>query len=376
MENIIFKARVIEKREEKGENIVVLDNSLFYPDGKGGQLGDRGFIENCKVMAVKEKDGKIHHMVEALPEKEEVVCRIDGERRKDISVQHTAQHIISKVILNLFNSKTLSFHMGEETSTIDVDDLNLGNDERIKKIEEEANRIVMENRIVKTYIVNKEETQNLDIRKRVKIDKDIRIVEIDGFDITMCGGTHVNRTGDIGIIKITKFEKIKGNILRLYFIAGKRALRDYQKKSEIIKSLSRKFTTREDKVLDSIENLEREAQKLKKELKLLKEELFEYYLKENKNKKVIMKGLYLLSMEDLKFLSHEFINRGADFVYLFNKEGGIINKKPELPLDLKDLLKNLKEKFNVKGGGRDFISIKADKTLEIGDYLWKLVKLQ
>ena len=93
-------------------------------------------------------------------------------------------------------------------------------------------------------------------------------------------------------------------------------------------------------------------------------------------KEIIIKGLYTLSMEDLKFLSHEFVDRGAKFVYIFNHEGGIINKAPEHPINLSTIFKELKERFNVKGGGRDFISIKTDKTLEIGDYLWSIVKSQ
>ena len=376
MEDIIFEARIIETRKDKNKKIVVLDRSLFYPDGKGGQLGDRGNIGDSNIIKVQEKNGLIIHIVDKFPKGEGVKCRINGNRREDISVQHTAQHIISRVILNLFNSETLSFHMGEDISTIDIDNPDLGNEDDIERIEIEANRIVRENRPVKIYEVTKKEIEKLNIRKVVDVEGKIRIVEIEDFDTTMCGGTHVNRTGDIGIIKIVKYEKIKGNILRLYFLAGERALRDYQKRMKILKNLARKFTTREDKVLGSVEKMERELTDFRKEIKLLKEELFEYYLKEEEGKKFVIKGLYLLSMEDMKFLSHEFIERGAKFVYLFNKESGIINKDSSFPLNFKDLLEKLKENFGVRGGGRDFLSIKTDKTLEIGEYLWNMIKSQ
>ena len=376
MEDIIFNARVVETREDKNKKIVVLDKSLFYPDGKGGQLGDRGNIGNSTVLKVQEKDGLILHIVDRFPEKKEVKSTIDGGRREDISIQHTAQHIISRVILNLFNSETLSFHMGEDISTLDIDNPDLGNEDNIERIEIDANRIVREDRSVKVYEVTKKEIEKLNIRKVVDVEGKIRIVEIEDFDTTMCGGTHVKKTGNIGIIRIVKFDKVKGNILRLYFLAGERALKDYQKRAKILKSLARKFTTREDKVLESVEKMERELTDFKKEIKLLKEELFEYYLKEEEGKKFIIKGLYRLSMEDMKFLSHEYIERGAHFVYLFNKEGGIINKVSSFSLNLSDVLENLKEKFGVKGGGRDFLSIKTDKTLEIGEYLWNMIKSQ
>jgi len=376
MEDIIFNARVVETREDKNKKIVVLDKSLFYPDGKGGQLGDRGKIGNSTVLKVQEKDGLIFHIVDRFPERKEVKSIIDGNRREDISIQHTAQHIISRVILNLFNLETLSFHMGEDISTLDVDNPDLGSEDNIERIEIEANRIVRDDRSVKVYEVTKKEIEKLNIRKVVDVEGKKRIVEIEDFDTTMCGGTHVKKTGNIGIIKIVKFEKVKGDILRLYFLAGERALRDYQKRMKILKDLARKFTTREDKVLESVEKMERELTDFKKEIKLLKEELFEYYLKEEEGKRFIIKGLYRLSMEDMKFLSHEYIERGAHFVYLFNKEGGIINKVPSFSLNLSDVLKNLKEKFGVKGGGRDFLSIKTDKTLEIGEYLWNMIKSQ
>ena len=376
MEDIIFEARVIETREDKNKKIVVLDKSLFYPDGKGGQLGDRGSIGDSDVLKVQEKNGVILHVVNKFPDRKEAKCRVDGNRREDISIQHTAQHIISRVILNLFNSETLSFHMGEDISTLDIDNPDLGDENNIERIEIDANRIVRENRSVKTYEVTKKEADQLNIRKATEVEGKIRIVEIEDFDTTMCGGTHVNRTGTIGIIKIIKSEKVKGDILRLYFLAGERALKDYQKRTKILKNLAKKFTTREDKVLENIEKMERELTTFKKEIKLLKEDLFEYYLKEEEGKEFIIKGLYLLSMEDMKFLSHEYIERGAHFVYLFNKEGGIINKAPSLPLNLVDVLKELKDKFGVRGGGRDFLSIKTDKTLEIGEYLWNVTKSQ
>ena len=134
MEDIIFNARVVETREDKNKKIVVLDKSLFYPDGKGGQLGDRGNIGNSTVLKVQEKDGLILHIVDRFPEKKEVKSTIDGGRREDISIQHTAQHIISRVILNLFNSETLSFHMGEDISTLDIDNPDLGNEDNIERI--------------------------------------------------------------------------------------------------------------------------------------------------------------------------------------------------------------------------------------------------
>ena len=141
MEDLVFKAKIVEKGKDGDKYFVVLNKTLFYPDGKGGQLGDRGRIEGKEVCLVKEIDGKIFHFLVELPENEDVICEIDKDRRLEISREHTAQHILSRVILNQYNLETLSFHMGEEYSTIDIPYFNFNNEE-LEKIELSVMKII------------------------------------------------------------------------------------------------------------------------------------------------------------------------------------------------------------------------------------------
>jgi alanyl-tRNA synthetase len=350
MENLNFRAKIVEKGKENDKYFVILDNTEFYPDGKGGQLGDRGQIDGKEVLLVKEINGKILHFLYEIPEENEVICKIDKERRLEISREHTAQHILSRILLNLYNLETLSFHMGDEYSTIDIPYFNF-KDEELEKIELSVMKIIDEGREVKKYFIDESELKNYKLRKEEEIrEKKIRIVEIENFDITMCGGTHVDNTKDILIFKITKIEKIKGNNLRIYFKTGFRAYYDFLKKDSILRKIS------------------------KEKLKSVKEEFLKIYLKTKINKKVF-ESIEFLDQEDLIYLGKEFIKNGANFVYLYNKNFGVIflNEIKNLNYDI--ILSKLKDSFNIKGGGKDFISIKLNENgKEIEKFLWKMIE--
>jgi alanyl-tRNA synthetase len=276
MNDIVFNARVIEKGIDGFGNVVILDNTEFYPDGKGGQLGDRGLIGISKILKITEDEkGRILHYVDVLPESGIVTCKIDVLRRKDISIQHTAQHILSQSFVKLFNIETVGFHMGEDYTTVDFS-IDKIQEDFIFKAEDFANEIVLENRLVKKYFVSENDLPKLDLRKKGHIKGNIRIVEIEGFDISMCGGTHVDFTGEIGIIKIVKQEKIRKTYARLYFVAGLRALRDYRKKACMLSNISQLLTSGEGDVFNKIQCILDENKALIKGNKTLKEELFEY----------------------------------------------------------------------------------------------------
>jgi alanyl-tRNA synthetase len=303
MKDIEFEANIVELGTNEKGNFVVIDNSLFYPDGKGGSIGDRGTIGNSKVIGVEETEGKISHFVDKWPDYKSVLCTIDYYRRQDLSIQHTAQHIISQALIKVANVETVSFHMGEAVTTIDIDTPNI-TQEMIDTSELLANEVVLENRIVKKYFVQEGEIEKLNFRKKIDVEGPIRIVEVEGFDISMCGGMHVDATGEIGLIKIIKSEHFKKTLTRLYFIAGKRALLDYQKKAKILKEISENLTTGEDELLNKINLLENEENALLKENKKLKEESLK-----NTAKDIFEKGYSVLSRRvsiyELPFLSKE-----------------------------------------------------------------------
>lgn len=373
MENLIFNAKIIEKGEEEGKNFVILDNTLFYPDGKGGQLGDRGKIDNKEVFFVKEKDGKIFHFLNELPEKNEVLCEINEERRVEISREHTVQHILSRVLLNLYNLETLSFHMGDEYSTIDVPYFNF-EDKDFEKIELSVMKIIEDGRPVKKYFVDENEIKNLDLRKEEDIKGMIRIVDIEKFDKTMCGGTHVDNTKDILIFKIMKSEKIKGGMLRIYFKSGFRAYSDYLKKDSILKKISKENNVGIEEIDLFIKKLKEDSEENYKKYKEVKEEFIKLYIKSKYSKKVL-EEINFLNQEDFIYIGKELIKSGANFVFLYNKESGVIFINELQNLNYEIILSKLKENFNIKGGGKDFISIKLiNNGKEIEKFLWQMIE--
>lgn len=374
MEDIVFYCKVIEKGTKDNKKFVLLDNTLFYPDGKGGQLGDRGEIGGKRVNFVYEENNRIIHFIEDFPENIEVKARIDGKRRLDISIQHTSQHILSRVILNLFKKETVSFHMGEEISTLDIEYFDLKKDD-IKRIEEESNKIVSSGKKVNIYFIDEEDIESLSLRKTVNLNGKIRVVDIEDFDKTMCGGTHVKNTIEIKLIKVVKFEKIKGNLIRIYYLSGDRAISNYNLISETIDSLKNRYSVGLNEIENFIDNLIYERDLLRKNLKGLKIEFIEKIIEENREKPLFICYLPYLESEDLIYLSKKLLSNKTNFVFVYNDEVGIINKNELVDIDLFKILNEIKENFKLKGGGKDYITLKVDKKgKEIENYLWQKIK--
>ena len=206
-----FEARVVDRLEIDGRPAVILDRTAFYPES-GGQPSDRGALNGAAVVDVqtREADDEVLHLLSAPLAEEAVTGVVDHARRFDLMQQHTGQHILSQAFLHTAGAETVSFHLNPDPNegalTIDLDKAALAPAE-LDQVEEYANTIVYENRPVIARFVNDEELQALPLRKPPKVDKAIRIVEVQGFDWSACGGTHVARTGEVGMIKIVKAEK-------------------------------------------------------------------------------------------------------------------------------------------------------------------------
>lgn len=374
MEDIIFNCKVIEKGLKDSNKFVILDKTLFYPDGKGGQLGDRGEIDGKKVLSVSEDKNKIYHIVEDYPENIDVIARIDGKRRKDISIQHTSQHILSRIILNLYKKETVSFHMGEEYSTLDVDYYNF-TEMDIKKIEDGANKIISSEKKVKIFFIDKEDIKKFELRKELNLNEKIRIVDIEDFDKTMCGGTHVDNTIEIKLIKIIKYEKYKKDLIRIYYLAGDRAIKDYFNKSEVLNKIKNRFSVGLNEIENFINNVLNERDNLSKKIKIIKKILIDKIIEESSNKNIYMNYFYYLSDDDLIYLVKKVINNNIKFIFIYNDQFGIINKDKNYDLDLFQILEELKVRFNIKAGGKEFMFLKLEKKgKEIEKFLWEKVK--
>ncbi len=274
-----FRAKVLKKIKIDNQTAVVLDETAFYPTS-GGQPYDKGVIQDVPVVEVAEKGDEIIHILKKeLKEKinSEVVGKIDWKRRFDHMQQHSGQHILSAAFEKLWNADTVSFYLGDEICTLDIMKDNITSEE-VKKAEILSNNIVLENKPIKVYFVDQERANELNLRKIPPQKGDIRIVEIKDFDICACCGTHCGTTGEVGLIKILKWEK-RGVKIRLDFICGKRSFKDYYWKNELIKNISNKLTIKDTELGETVERMLEERKETRKELREVKEKLQEYEAK-------------------------------------------------------------------------------------------------
>ncbi|NMI07503.1 alanyl-tRNA editing protein [Paenibacillus sp. SZ31] len=268
----------ITGRVDKEDGVyVTLAETAFYPHG-GGQPCDLGQIGGFAVLDVNIEDGEVWHKLERAPEQTEVHCEIDWERRFDHMQQHTGQHLLSAITLKLTEAMTLSFHLGTEYDTIDVAAAELGVDQ-LTAIEQEVNRQIYRNARINTSWVTAEEAAQLPLVKQPTVTEDIRIVEIESVEYNACGGTHVSATGEIGIIKLLKTEKVKGGT-RIYFKCGTRALNEFTSTQNVLNSIMVKLKTSKDEVLERIEKMELEQKQLQTELNAVKTTNDAYYADE------------------------------------------------------------------------------------------------
>lgn len=265
-----FTATVVSLTEHNGQPAVILDRTAFYPTG-GGQPHDRGTLNGIPVVEVieRESDGAILHVLARPLEAREVEGRIDWERRFDHMQQHTGQHILSQAFLRITGAQTVSFHLGEEVVTIDLDQVGFP-PTAVEAVEELANRVVLENREVWARFVEAEEAEGLSLRRPPKVEGRIRIVEVADFDRSACGGTHVRRTGEVGPIKIVKLER-RGNETRVSFLCGWRALRDYGRKHRLLLESAGSLSVGEAMLPEAIRALQADLKEARKALMALQE---------------------------------------------------------------------------------------------------------
>ena len=355
-----FEAQVInssEKKDKNGQPVyeVILNQTAFYPE-KGGQPCDLGTIGDAKVTYVYEDGETIVHVIDKPLEvsSESLKCKIDWDRRFENMQQHAGQHLLAAAFLNILKGYTVSMHIGSAVNTIDVELQNVSEDD-VLKVQELANKIIYENRQIKKFVVNAEEVKSLPLRKQPKVTTDIRIVEIADFDMSPCGGTHVNSTGEIGIIKILKVENYK-KMTRVEFVCGIRALSDYNAKSEILSSLGRQFSSTQDNLLNTIEKFDNDKKELENKIKGLTSKLLDYEISEiaQRAKKVncntIIKTFDSYTMEQVRQIAEKLStehNLRAILGIEATKKQILVAKPSSLQYNVSAEIK----KIGVKGGG-------------------------
>ena len=301
-----FTANVVDRFCHDGHPAIVLDQSCFYPTS-GGQPADRGKLNNRDVIDVffRESDGAIVHVLAGELWEDEVTGQIDWSRRFDHMQQHTGQHVLSRAFIKVADAETVSFHLSEDSVTIDLHRAGLKPAE-IEGAELLANEIIWEDRPVTTQIVSEREAKTLPLRKIPDLeDNTMRIVEVEGFDLTACGGTHVASTGAIGLIKIVKLER-RGEELRIYFQCGQRALRDYRQKNGIVSRLATTLTTGYWNLEENVDKLLEENKEIRRQLRKQQAELLRYEAAKLVRETPIKK--------QARVITRCFVNRDADEV--------------------------------------------------------------
>lgn len=269
-----FEAAVVSSRRvEDGRVEVVLDRTLFYPES-GGQLPDAGTLAGAPVVDVQEaaQDHVVHTVLGDAPAGPRVPGSIDWARRFDHMQQHTGQHVLSRAFIQAAGLHTVSFHMGDETCTIDLDGARF-DDDAARRAEDLANQVIAENRPVDITTMPVGELDRLDLRRKVPDGvSEARIVSVRDFDVIPCCGTHVRSTGELGMVKILKSEKAKG-FQRVHFKVGARALDDYREKHAILQAMANRLTTAPADLLPKVERMMDDAQSGAKRVRGLVERL-------------------------------------------------------------------------------------------------------
>jgi alanyl-tRNA synthetase len=229
-----FRARIVDSSHDRLR--VYLDRTAFYPTS-GGQPFDTGKLAGVDVVEVVDEDDRIAHLMAGPLSDGDVDGAIDWQRRFDHMQQHTGQHLLSAVLVDLFGAQTVSFHLGAESCTIDV--ARLLEPGQIREAERRANQIVFENRPV--TIGYQHSSEDLGLRKPTEREGVVRIISIQDLDRTACGGTHVRATGEIGPILIRKLDRIRGN-QRIEFLCGMRAIKRARADYEALSNVARAFS--------------------------------------------------------------------------------------------------------------------------------------
>ena len=269
---IEFEARVVDVTERvSGWTAVLLNRTAFYPTG-GGQPSDTGTLDSLRVVeCIDDGDRGVLHVVQGVaPARDAVVRgRVDWPRRLDHIQQHTGQHILSQALIKLFNAPTRSFRVLASACEIDVE-LHEPTTEKIERAVELANNVIWEDRAIAIRNVSAAEATELALRKEPSREGELRVIEIEGFDLTPCGGTHAFRTGEVGMIVVRSWERAKG-LTRIEFVAGTRALEDYRKANRSAREVAALFSAAREDIPELASQLLEENKELHRRIRLLEE---------------------------------------------------------------------------------------------------------
>ena len=341
-----------EEDEKSGGYKVILDRTAFFPEG-GGQFGDVGRLDETEVTDTKERGGVIYHKTkEALEPGRRVKGKIDFAVRFDRMQQHSGEHILSGLVHNLYGYDNVGFHLGAEVTTLDFN--GEMTEEQVKDLELRANQAVWEDVPVQVLYPTKEQLKNVDYRSKIEIEGQIRIVSIPGYDICACCAPHVDRTGEIGLVKIISCERHRGGC-RMTILCGLRALADYRRKQLSVTEVSVALSAKPEKIGEAVlhvkEQLDRKKEQLNRMQGLYLSQKLAQLTPGDKNVCIIEEELDNIAARNFVNSAMERCE-GICGALIGTDEGGYHYSLGSRTMDLRAFCKMLNERFQGKGGGK------------------------
>ncbi|HYK39505.1 MAG TPA: DHHA1 domain-containing protein [Candidatus Eremiobacteraceae bacterium] len=356
-----FSGSVKAAIEKEGTWRVILDETAFYPTS-GGQPNDLGMLSEARVMDVMDEGDEVVHVLDR-PVQGTVTGRIDWGRRFEHMQQHTGQHLLSAVLMKQFGWETVSFHLGEEICTIDVRSAEPGA-EALLAAEKAANEVIFEDRLVKALYATREELRSLGVRKEVDREGILRAVEIEGVELQPCGGTHVARTGQIGMIQLRRCTKIRQD-WRIEFLCGARVAKAARADYETRKATAERLKCSVEEVLAMLDKALAERDASYKSGRERGEKLAAFEAEKIVNDtppgidgiRVVMRVFEGMDANYVLMLAPALAAHEKTIALVARKECGHIffGQGPGVGEDMNALLKKVLEQVGGKGGGtKDF----------------------
>ncbi len=368
-----FRANVVQTGTEENRNYVVLDNTAFYPTG-GGQPHDTGWINDIEIIDVEKVDEEIRHytLADVTSLNGEIHGKLNWTRRFDHMQQHAGQHILTAAFVELFDFATVSFHLGTELATIDLNTTDV-TAEQLAAVENRTNEIILENRPIDTKWVDKEGLAEYNLRKEVKVDEDIRLVIIPEYDYNGCGGTHPTSTGQVGLIKILATEKMKQQI-RIHFVCGQRVLKQLAMRKQVLSDVARQLSVPEENAADALRSFAQTAKTNDKALGEAQDALLVFEARELAKDAIAASVFSNRSIQLLQKLARFITQENPDAIALLVAENDeklqfVASRGANITHSMKDISSAILPLINGKGGGNDALVQGGGEKLLTADQL-------
>ena len=351
----VLSCKEVVRIEADGEETtcyeVLLDETLFFPE-EGGQTPDKGVLGDATVLDVQIQGKEIvHYTDKPLTEGVEVSGQIDWQHRFFNMQQHSGEHIFSGLAYRKYGYQNVGFHLSNQIVTMDFD--GVFTEAQLEEMEWEVNEAIAANVEIKTGYPSSAELEKLEYRSKIDIKEDVRIVEVEGYDLCACCAPHVHRTGEIGMFKIQTAQNYKGG-MRISFLCGFRALEEYRKKAKILTDLTGIMTTNQENLPEYVEKMKNQVQVLKSELAQSRQQVMEYKIADipSAQRDVL---LFETGLDNL--VARNTVNKlmekheGICGIFIGDDKGGYSFIVGSKTVDCRELATKLREELGARGGG-------------------------